>query len=279
MQSVGLKSCPGCLHRQLQASQPLRLQQRRPIAQRAQPRLISAESTRGTATLPVRDTQGEDVGSVELSLKVAGDDTAKGLVHRYLVMARQNARSVSRCIRGSMILEPASRTRAARCACAGTYCRVPGQTRLNPEPGFVLSGAATVLFTWVLAACHSRLEHKCGPPQRRHRRQTCEVSNALTCRAQPAPRRVQRCAVAARSRTRRRAAATRGRAASARRCGQAVASSSAPRYCCPFKKRELSCPLHNAALSRAAQRLQVTRNVLTNLNTCARCLARHGADW
>jgi large subunit ribosomal protein L4 len=88
-----LKSCPGCLHRQLQASQPLRLQQRRPIAQRAQQRLISAESTRGTATLPVRDTQGEDVGSAELSLKVAGDDTAKGLVHRYLVMARQNARS------------------------------------------------------------------------------------------------------------------------------------------------------------------------------------------
>lgn len=135
MQSVGLKSCPGCLHRQLQASQPLRLQQRRPIAQRSQPRLISAESTRGTATLPVRDTQGEDVGSVELSLKVAGGDTAKGLVHRYLVMARQNARSVSRCIRGSIILEPASCTRAARCACAGTYCQVPGQTLLNPEPG------------------------------------------------------------------------------------------------------------------------------------------------
>lgn len=88
-----LKSCPGCLHRQLQASQPLRLQQRRPIAQRAQPRLVSAESTRGATTLPVRDTQGEDVGSVELSVKIAGDDTAKGLVHRYLVMARQNARS------------------------------------------------------------------------------------------------------------------------------------------------------------------------------------------
>ncbi len=124
--------CPGCLHRQLQASQPLRLQERRPIGQRAQPRLISAESTRSSASLPVRDTQGEDVGSANLSLKVAGDDTAKGLVHRYLVMARQNAREVRLLIaRALAVLQALPRWRCAYCACRPrrAVCSLPG-----PEP-------------------------------------------------------------------------------------------------------------------------------------------------
>lgn len=87
--------CPGCSRlRQQHAGQTLRLQQRRPITQRAQPQLVRAEAARATVSVPVKDFQGEDVGSVDLAVKVANDDTAKGLVHRYLVMARQNARAV-----------------------------------------------------------------------------------------------------------------------------------------------------------------------------------------
>jgi large subunit ribosomal protein L4 len=86
--------CPGCSRlRQQHAGQTLRLQQRRPITQRAQPQLVRAEAARATVSVPVKDFQGEDVGSVDLAVKVANDDTAKGLVHRYLVMARQNARA------------------------------------------------------------------------------------------------------------------------------------------------------------------------------------------
>ena len=87
--------CPGCSRlRHQHAGQTLRLQQRRPITQRAQPQLVRAEAARATVSVPVKDFQGEDVGSVDLAVKVASDDTAKGLVHRYLVMARQNARAV-----------------------------------------------------------------------------------------------------------------------------------------------------------------------------------------
>ena len=94
------RSCPGCLHRQLQAPAPLRLQQRRPLTHRVQAAPIRAASnTASAATLQVRDAQGAEVGSAELALKVAGDDTAKGLVHRYLVYVRQNARAVRCCRR------------------------------------------------------------------------------------------------------------------------------------------------------------------------------------
>lgn len=93
--------CPACSRlRQQHAGQPLRLQQRRPITQRVRPQLVRAEAARSAVALPVRDPQGEDVGSVDLSLKVAPEDTAKGLVHRYLVMARQNARSVRHLVLG-----------------------------------------------------------------------------------------------------------------------------------------------------------------------------------
>eukprot|EP00232_Nephroselmis_pyriformis_P031136 CAMPEP_0182864260 /NCGR_PEP_ID=MMETSP0034_2-20130328/7077_1 /TAXON_ID=156128 /ORGANISM="Nephroselmis pyriformis, Strain CCMP717" /LENGTH=273 /DNA_ID=CAMNT_0024996513 /DNA_START=22 /DNA_END=843 /DNA_ORIENTATION=- len=44
------------------------------------------------AKLSVKDTKGGDAGSETLALKVAGD-TARSLVHRYLVLVRQNARS------------------------------------------------------------------------------------------------------------------------------------------------------------------------------------------
>lgn len=46
-----------------------------------------------SATLPLRDVSGADKGTSELELRVASNNTAKGLVHRYLVMARQNGRA------------------------------------------------------------------------------------------------------------------------------------------------------------------------------------------
>ena len=45
--------------------------------------------------LEVKSFEGETSGSQNLALRVAADNTAKGLVHRYLVTVRQNARAVS----------------------------------------------------------------------------------------------------------------------------------------------------------------------------------------
>jgi large subunit ribosomal protein L4 len=45
--------------------------------------------------VPVKSADGASVGSEQLSLRVAPNDTAKGLVHRYLVYVQQNARRVS----------------------------------------------------------------------------------------------------------------------------------------------------------------------------------------
>ncbi|KAF6259405.1 hypothetical protein COO60DRAFT_1626075 [Scenedesmus sp. NREL 46B-D3] len=42
--------------------------------------------------VPVKSAEGASVGSEQLSLRVAPNDTAKGLVHRYLVYVQQNAR-------------------------------------------------------------------------------------------------------------------------------------------------------------------------------------------
>lgn len=47
------------------------------------------------ATLSVKSTSGSDAGTESLALKVAPENTSKGLVHRYLVYVRQNARRVS----------------------------------------------------------------------------------------------------------------------------------------------------------------------------------------
>lgn len=49
-----------------------------------------------TAKAVVKRTfQGEESGKEELDLPTAGTQTAKGLVHRYLVYRQQNARRVS----------------------------------------------------------------------------------------------------------------------------------------------------------------------------------------
>ena len=47
------------------------------------------------ATIDVKNLDGSSAGSASLALRVADIETSKGLVHRYLVMVRQNARRVS----------------------------------------------------------------------------------------------------------------------------------------------------------------------------------------
>lgn len=56
---------------------------------------INASMLAEPATLDVKKLDGSAAGAASLALRVADDDAAKGLVHRYLVMVRQNARRVS----------------------------------------------------------------------------------------------------------------------------------------------------------------------------------------
>lgn len=62
---------------------------RRPVVQ------VAASAVAQPASLPVKASDGSDKGTASLALKVAGDDTAKALVHRYMVLVQQNARRVS----------------------------------------------------------------------------------------------------------------------------------------------------------------------------------------
>lgn len=45
--------------------------------------------------ITVKKLDGSSSGTASISLRVAEPDVSKGLVHRYLVMVRQNARRVS----------------------------------------------------------------------------------------------------------------------------------------------------------------------------------------
>ena len=55
---------------------------------------IRASLVAQPASVDVKKFDGSSSGSQDLALRVAGYDTAKGLVHRYLVTVRQNARAV-----------------------------------------------------------------------------------------------------------------------------------------------------------------------------------------
>jgi len=57
---------------------------------------VKASIVAEPATLEVKTIDGGAAGSASLSLKIADPTTGKGLVHRYVVMVRQNARQVSR---------------------------------------------------------------------------------------------------------------------------------------------------------------------------------------
>lgn len=68
---------------------------RKNTAQSRQQFVVRASVVAEPATLEVKTIDGSSAGTASLSLKVADPETAKGLVHRYLVMVRQNARRVS----------------------------------------------------------------------------------------------------------------------------------------------------------------------------------------
>lgn len=60
----------------------------------AAPLRVRAAVVAEPANLDVKGLDGSSKGNISLSLKVADEDKAKGLVHRYMVTVRQNARQV-----------------------------------------------------------------------------------------------------------------------------------------------------------------------------------------
>ena len=56
---------------------------------------VKAAVAAAPASVPVKTVDGADAGTEQLALKVARPETAKGLVHRYVVFTLQNRRRVS----------------------------------------------------------------------------------------------------------------------------------------------------------------------------------------
>ena len=69
----------------------------RPVQQRSQ-LCVRASQVAAPAGLEVKTLDGTAAGSASIALRVADESSAKGLVHRYLVMVRQNARQVRQCV-------------------------------------------------------------------------------------------------------------------------------------------------------------------------------------
>ena len=67
---------------------------RKSVVQREQV-AVRASMVAEPVTLEVKTLEGAAAGTASISLKVAEPDASKGLVHRYLVMIRQNMRRVS----------------------------------------------------------------------------------------------------------------------------------------------------------------------------------------
>lgn len=55
---------------------------------------VKAAVAAAPASVPVKTVDGADAGTEQLALKVARPETAKGLVHRYVVFTLQNRRRV-----------------------------------------------------------------------------------------------------------------------------------------------------------------------------------------
>jgi len=71
--------------------------------QQRQQMVVRASVMAEPATLDVKTLDGSSAGAASLALRVADADTSKGLVHRYLVLVRQNARRVSRIVACGML--------------------------------------------------------------------------------------------------------------------------------------------------------------------------------
>ena len=95
------------------------------------------------ASVDVKTFDGSSSGSQDLSLKVAGRDTAKGLVHRYLVTVRQNARAVGiqaeKCIVSAHVAVTACWTFSCREQLARKQGLKSGEVAGNPSPRRVLA--------------------------------------------------------------------------------------------------------------------------------------------
>jgi hypothetical protein len=164
------------------------------------------------ATLEVKTLDGAAAGTATLSLRVADDDVAKGLVHRYLVLVRQNARRVS--ADSPPHAPPPPRLRAS---CTSSRRRQPRRgpiddaNWLGPLPGLAASRPPPA-----------------RPPLARSPAAPPSPSFSSLSRARPRRSRAARSAAAAASPTSRRAPATRAAAPSARRSCPAAGSRSAP---------------------------------------------------
>lgn len=56
--------------------------------------MVRAATMAAPVELDVKKLDGSSAGNASIALRVAESDTANGLVHRYLVTVRQNARQV-----------------------------------------------------------------------------------------------------------------------------------------------------------------------------------------
>lgn len=78
-----------CRGSALQAFKPAQQQrQQRPAL------VVRASKVAEPAALPVKTLSGSDAGEASIALRVAEEDTATGLVHRYLTTVMRNARQV-----------------------------------------------------------------------------------------------------------------------------------------------------------------------------------------
>ncbi len=100
----------------------------RPAVADRQRALVCRASALKSVPVPVKGLDGTDKGSAELAVKVA-EESARGLVHRYLVMVQQNARRVRSSQPQDDAIELLIRARAQGTASTLTRSEVRGGGR------------------------------------------------------------------------------------------------------------------------------------------------------
>lgn len=94
MQQLLCSSFTGLAVRSDGPSVGLRQSQKKNVAPIRRAVSVKASIVAEPATLDVKSVDGKSAGTAALSLRVADPDSSKGLVHRYVVMIRQNMRQV-----------------------------------------------------------------------------------------------------------------------------------------------------------------------------------------
>lgn len=108
--------------------------------QRGQLLTVRASVVAEPVSLDVKTLEGASAGTASIALRVADADTAKGLVHRYLVTVQQNARQVRECPDSSQPAAAARECQSQPAARAGPKpasresraCRRPANARAHP---------------------------------------------------------------------------------------------------------------------------------------------------